>query len=150
MESAASFVGTDVYAGGRVIGRVTDLMIDTKKKKISGIACVSNIGIIRGSFFVRADGMLHIDRNGIVVDKNAVCYKKRFGEEYAASGFAVYGNESFLSGSVGEIYFDPATLKIESVSVKRGFIDDLIFGREILSADDVAITDKGIVIISTD
>ncbi len=145
MESAASFVGTDVYAGGKIIGRVSDLMIDTEQKKISGVACISNIGIIRGRFFVRADGIIHIDRNGIVVDKSKVRYKKSFGEEYA-SDFAVFGNESFLSGSVGEIYFDPLTLKIESVSVKHGFLDDLIFGREILSADDIAMTENGIII----
>ncbi|MBR2860327.1 MAG: hypothetical protein IKB86_00580 [Clostridia bacterium] len=146
MESIRSFIGTEVYCEGKIIGRITDFLIKISSKEISGLTCISNRGIIRGKFFVNKDGILHLDKNGAVVDKKSVKYKKSFNEEYAGSGFGVQKDNDFFSGSVGDIYFNPVTLEILSVSVKKGFVDDLLFGRDIVSVQDISMTEKGLII----
>ena len=69
MEAISSYIGCDVYAGGKVIGRITDFLIDLKNKNIRGISCLSNTGIIRTRFYVEKSGIIHLDRNGAVIDK---------------------------------------------------------------------------------
>ncbi len=140
MEAISSFVGTDVYLNGKVIGRITDFLIDCKNKSIKGIACISNTGIIRSKFYVEKNGILHLDRNGVVIDKSKVRYKK-FIEEYSV----ISPQSEMIYGGMGDIYIDPSTLLIKSVSIKRGFLDDLIFGREFLDIDEITMTEKGIV-----
>lgn len=146
MEAVRSFLGTDVYSSGKVIGRVTDFLINTKNNTIGGIECLSKTGIIRSKFFVDSRGIRHVDKNGIVIDKNYISYKKQFNEEFAAD-FAISHDNRFSSGSVGDFYFDPITFKLNSVSVKNGFLDDLIFGRDIIPINDVSVTNKGMVIL---
>jgi hypothetical protein len=36
-------------------------------------------------------------------------------------------------------------LEFKSVSVKKSFLDDLIYGREFFDIDDITLTEKGIV-----
>lgn len=141
MEAISSYVGCDVYAGGKVIGRVTDFFIDLKNKNIRGISCLSNTGIIRTKFFVEKSGILHLDRNGIVVNKQMIKYKKSFLEEYSG----IVPQRDFFNGSMGDIYIEPDTLKLKSVSVKRGFLDDLIYGRDFFDINEITLTEKGIV-----
>ncbi len=141
MEALNSYIGCDVYAGGKVIGRINDFLIDTKNKSIGGISCISNTGIIRTRFFVDKAGIIHLDRNGVVVEKKKIRYEKKFMEEYSQISS---GNE-FLNGSMGNVYIDPDTLMLKSVSVKRSFFDDLIFGRDFFDIDDISLTEKGIV-----
>ena len=107
MEAISSYVGCDVYAGGKVIGRVTDFFIDLKNKNIRGISCLSNTGIIRTKFFVEKSGILHLDRNGIVVNKQMIKYKKSFLEEYSG----IVPQRDFFNGSMGDIYIEPDTLQ---------------------------------------
>ena len=148
MEALSSFIGIDVYLSGKVVGRISDFLIDTHNKTVSGIACVSTVGIIRSRFFVKRGGILHLDRNGVVVDKSYIRYKKAFDEEYSSGGFGVYRDKEYSKGSMGDMYFDHSTLKIESVSIKNGFLDDLIYGRDIVSVNDVSMTDKGIIVVN--
>ena len=148
MDTLNSYIGTDIFCKGKIIGRITDFLINVKDNNISGITCISNTGVIRTKFFVDKSGILHLDKNGAVVEKEKIRYKKTFDEEYAQSGFGIYKDKDFLSGSVGDVYFDPISLKIESVSVKKGFVDDLIYGREIVDIKNVSMTEKGIVVVN--
>lgn len=141
MEAISSFIGCEVYAGGKVIGRITDFFIDLKNKSIKGIVCLSNTGIIRTKFFVEKSGIIHLDRNGAVVDKNKINYKKSFYEEYSV----ISPKNDYFNGSMGDVYIDEDTLKIKSISVKQSFLDDLIFGREFFDIDEITFTEKGIV-----
>lgn len=141
MESISSYIGCDVYAGGKVIGRINDFLIDLKNKNIFGISCMSNTGIIRTRFYVEKSGILHLDRNGAVIDKNKIKYKKFFNEEYSK----IYSKSDFNNGSIGDLYIDPETLSFKSVSVKKSFLDDLIYGREFFNIDEITLTEKGIV-----
>lgn len=141
MEAISSFIGCEVYAGGKVIGRITDFFIDLKNKSIKGIVCLSNTGIIRTKFFVEKSGIIHLDRNGAVVDKNKINYKKSFYEEYSV----ISPKNDYFNGSMGDVYIDEDTLKIKSISVKKSFLDDLIFGREFFDIDEITFTEKGIV-----
>ena len=140
MEAASAFIGVNVHCGGKVIGRITALMIDFKKKEIGGLACVSTNGLFRRRFFVKKEYILHLDRHGAVVEKHP------FTEEYGRIGAAKEAD--FVFGSVGEAYFDPATLKLQSVSIKRGLLDDLLYGRDIVDANNVSLSDQGVVIIN--
>ena len=133
MEAISSYIGCDVYAGGKVIGRITDFLIDLKNKNIRGITCLSNTGIIRTRFYIEKSGIIHLDRNGAVVDKRMIKYKKIFLEEYSV----ISPQKDFFNGSMGDIYIEPHTLAIKSVSVKRGFLDDLIYGRDYFDLDDI-------------
>ncbi len=144
METISSFIGTDVYCNGKVIGRITDFLIDFRNKYIRGINCISNTGIIRTPFIVDKSGIMHLDRNGVVVDGKKISYKKIYLEEY--SNIGISRGTDFSSGSMGDIYFDTDTLELRSVSVKKGFLDDLIYGREILDINDISLTDKGIIV----
>ena len=148
METLSSYIGTDIFCKGKIIGRITDFLINTKDNNISGITCISNIGVIRTKFFVDKSGILHLDKNGAVVDKEKIRYKKSFDEEYAQSGFGIYKDKQFFSGSVGDMYFDPVNLKIESVSIKKSFIDDLIYGRDVVDIKNISMTEKGLVIVN--
>lgn len=141
MESINSYIGCDVYAGGKVIGRIYDFLIDFKNKNIFGIICLSNTGIIRTKFYVEKTGVLHLDRNGAVIDKSKINYKKKFDEEYSR----IYSQSEFRNGSIGNLYIDPETLEFKSVSVKKSFLDDLIYGREFFDINDITLTEKGIV-----
>ena len=141
MEAISSYIGCDVYAGGKVIGRITDFLIDLKNKNIRGITCLSSTGIIRTRFYVEKSGIVHLDRNGTVVDKRMIKYKKSFFEEFSV----ISPQRDFFNGSMGDIYIEPHTLKIKSVSVKRGFLDDIIYGRDFFDIDDITLTEKGIV-----
>ena len=143
-----SYIGTDVFCNGKIIGRITDFLINIPNKDISGITCLSNSGIIRSKFFVSRSGILHLDRNGAVIDKEKIRYKKSFNEEYAQSGFGIYKDKEYLSGSVGDMYFDPLTLKIQSVSVKKGFLEDAIYGREVVDINNISMTEKGLIIVN--
>ena len=140
MEAISSFIGTDVYLNGKVIGRIIDFIIDCKNKSIKGISCISNTGIIRSKFFVLREGILHLDRNGVVIDKSKIRFDK-LNEEFSVISPA----NDMTYGGMGDIYFDPSTLLIKSVSIKRGFLDDLIYGREFLNIDEITMTEKGIV-----
>ena len=144
METVSSFIGTDVCCNGKVIGRITDFLIDFRNKYIRGINCISNLGIIRTPFIVDKSGILHLDRNGVVVDAKKIRYKKMYIEEY--SNIGISQKNVFSSGSMGDVYFDPDPLELKSISVKKGFLDDLIFGREILDINDISVTDKGIIV----
>ena len=144
MDTVSSFIGTDVYCNGKVIGRITEFLIDYKNKLIRGINCISNTGIIRTPFFVAKAGILHLDRNGVVIDGKRIKYKKEYAEEYSSIGFS--RQNEFFSGSMGDIYFDPSTLELKSVSIKKGFLDDLIYGREILDINEISLTDKGVIV----
>ena len=46
---------------------------------------------------------------------------------------------------MGDVYIDEDTLKIKSISVKKSFLDDLIFGREFFDINEITLTEKGIV-----
>ncbi len=144
MDTVSSFIGTDVYCNGKIIGRITEFLIDYKNKLISGINCISNTGIIRTPFFVGKAGILHLDRNGVVVDGKKIKYKKEYTEEFSSIAFS--RQNDFFSGSMGDIYFDPITLELKSVSIKKGFLDDLIYGREILDINEISLTDKGVIV----
>ena len=148
MDTLSSYIGTDVFCNGKIIGRITDFLINIQNKDISGITCLSNSGIIRSKFYVSKSGILHLDRNGAVIDKEKIRYKKSFIEEYAQSGFGIYKDKDYLSGSVGDMYFDPVSLKIQSVSVKKGFLDDAIYGREVVDIKNISMTEKGLVIVN--
>ena len=148
MDTLSSYVGTEVFCKGKIIGRITDFLINVQNKDVAGIICLSNTGIIRSKFYVDKSGILHLDKNGIVVDKNRIRYKKSFDEEYAQSGFGIIRDRDYLSGSVGDMYFDPLTLKIQSVSVKKGFLDDALYGREIVDIKNISMTEKGLVIVN--
>jgi uncharacterized protein YrrD len=148
MEAISSYIGTDVYCSGKIIGRITDFLINISKKELSGITCVSNTGIIRSRFYVDRSGILHLDRNGAIVEKSKIRYKKAFNEEFADSGFGVYRDRDYFSGSLGDIYFNPVDLTLESVSIKNGFIDDLIFGRDIVNIENISMTEKGLIIVN--
>lgn len=141
MEAISSFVGTDVYCNGKIIGRISDFLIDLKNKSIRGVTCISNTGIIRTKFYVEKSGIMHLDRNGAVIDKQKIRYNKMFLEEYSL----ISPQNDFSNGGMGDIYFDPSTLQLKSVSIKRGFLDDLIYGREFVNIDEISITEKGIV-----
>ena len=141
MDALSSFIGCDVYAGGKVIGRVSDFFIDLKNKCVCGITCLSNTGIIRTRFYVEKSGILHFDRNGVVVDRRQIKYNKSFLEEYSV----ITPKTDFSNGSMGNVYIEPDTLSIKIVSVKRSFFDDLIFGREFFDIDEITLTEKGIV-----
>ncbi len=141
MEAISSYIGCDVYAGGKVIGRINDFLIDLKNKNIRGISCLSNTGIIRTRFYVEKAGIIHLDRNGVVVEKRMIKYKKSFLEEYSV----ISPQKDFFNGSMGDIYIEPDTLMIKSVSVKRGFLDDLIYGRDFFDINEITLTEKGIV-----
>ena len=69
-------------------------------------------------------------------------------EEY--SGFGITRDSDYFAGSVGDIYIDPETHRMHSVSVKQGLLDDLIFGRAVFEAKDISLTDKGQIIINKD
>lgn len=146
MESLGSFVGTEVYCKGKIIGRINDFIIDTKHKVIEAISCTSSVGIIRGKFFVSRDGILHLDRNGVVVDKNKVSYKRAYLEEYGF--FGIFRENDYFSGSMGDIYFDPITFELQSVTIKKSFLDDILYGREVVDIKDVSMTEKGLVIVN--
>ena len=146
MEAVSSFIGTNVYCKGRVIGRITDVVMDMTAKKIKSLKCLSNTGIIRSKFYVLEDGILHLDRNGAVIDKNSIVYNMK--EEY--SGFGLTGDSDYYAGSVGDIYIDPVTHRMHSISVKQGLLDDLIFGRAVFEAKDISLTDKGQIVINKD
>lgn len=148
MEALSSYIGIEVYCQGKVIGRITDFLINISQKDIGGITCTSNTGIIRSKFYVDKSGIMHLDRNGAVIDKNKIRYKKSFDEEYSRSGFGIYKDKDYFAGSVGDIYFNPVELNIESVSVKKGFLDDLIYGRDIVDIKNVSMTEKGLVLIN--
>lgn len=146
LEAVSSFIGTNVYCNGKVIGRITDIVMDMSAKKIKSLKCISNTGIIRSKFFVTEEGILHLDRNGAVIDKNSIVYNMK--EEY--SGFGITRDSDYFAGSVGDIYIDPETHRMHSVSVKQGLLDDLIFGRAVFEAKDISLTDKGQIIINKD
>lgn len=148
METLSSYIGTDIFCNGKIIGRITDFLINIKDNDISGITCISNTGVIRTKFYVDKSGIMHLDKNGAVVNKDKIRYKKSFDEEYAQSGFGIYKDKDFFSGSVGDMYFNPVDLKLESVSVKKGFIDDLIYGRDIVDIKNISMTEKGLVIVN--
>ncbi len=148
METISSFIGTDIYCDGTVIGKITDLSVDIHKKTLFGLQGIKNYGLIREKFFVDKSGILHLDRNGAVIKKSAIKHKKFFGEEYGRSNFDIFKNNDFYSGSVGDFYIEAATMEILGVSVKQSFLDDLIFGREIVNIDNISLTDKGLVIIN--
>ncbi len=148
MDTLSSYIGTDIFCNGKIIGRITDFLINIKNNDISGITCISNTGMIRTKFYVDKSGIMHLDRNGAVVEKEKIRYKKSFDEEYAQSGFGIYKDKDFFSGSVGDMYFDPVSLKIESVSVKKGFIDDLIYGRDVVDIKNISMTEKGLIIVN--
>ncbi len=148
MDTLSSYIGTDVFCKGKIIGRITDFLINIQNKDISGITCLSNSGIIRSKFYVSKSGILHLDRNGAVIDKEKIRYKKSFDEEYAQSGFGIYKDKDYLSGSVGDMYFDPVSLKIQSVSVKKGILDDAIYGREVVDIKNISMTEKGLIIVN--
>lgn len=145
MERASSYIGVDIYCGGKVIGRITDFIIDARKKSVSSIKCISNTGIIRLEFTVPKSGILHIDRNGVVVDKNKISYKKN-NEEYSQDTLGIYNDTRLFSGSPGDVYFEPGTFKLSAVSIKKGLIDDVLFGREIVDINDISLTNKGQII----
>ncbi|MBE7092437.1 MAG: hypothetical protein E7365_04585 [Clostridiales bacterium] len=148
MEALSSYIGIDVYCQGKIIGRITDFLINITQKDIGGITCIGNSGIIRNKFYVDKSGIKHLDRNGAVIDKDKIRYKRFFYEEYAQSGFGIYKDKDYFAGSVGDIYFDPVKLKIDSVSVKKGFIDDMIYGRDIVDIKNISMTEKGLIIIN--
>lgn len=148
MEALSSYIGIDVYCQGKVIGRITDFLINITKNDIGGITCISNSGIIRSKFYVDKSGIMHLDRNGAVIDKSKIRYKKSFDEEYSQSGFGIYKDKDYFAGSVGDMYFDPVKLNIESVSVKKGFLDDLIYGRDVVDIKNISMTEKGLIMIN--
>ncbi len=148
MEALSSYIGTDVYCQGKVIGRINDFLIDISQKDIGGITCIGNSGIIRSKFYVEKSGIMHLDKNGAVVDKNKIRYKKNFDEEYTISGFGIYKDKDYFAGSVGDIYFDPVKLEINSVSVKKGLLDDAIYGRDIIDINNISMTEKGLIIVN--
>ncbi len=146
MKSAKDFIGTEVYSNGKNIGRITDIIFDVRNKKIKGLTCVSNLGIIRSRFYVPENGVIILDPKGTLVDKDKIEYKKSFYEEY--SDFGISKNSDYGYNSLGDIFVDPENRKILSVSIKKGFIDDLIFGREIKDISDISLTNKGQIIIN--
>ncbi len=148
MEALSSYIGIDVYCQGKVIGRITDFLININDNNIGGITCISNTGIIRSKFYVDKSGIMHLDRNGAVIDKSKIRYKKSFDEEYSQSGFGIYKDKDYFAGSVGDMYFDPINLNLESVSIKKGFLDDVIYGRDIVDIKNISMTEKGLVIVN--
>ena len=49
---------------------------------------------------------------------------------------------------MGDFYFDPLNLELESVSIKKGFLDDLIYGRDIVDIKNISMTEKGLIIVN--
>lgn len=138
MEKASDVIGAPVYVNGKAIGTVTELLVD--KREIAGLTGLTNTGIVRGKFFVGKRGILKMSRDAVLVAADALKYRKNFTEEYGR--FGVYKENDLLS-RVGDLYFDPATLTIESASVKKGFWDDLLYGRETVPMATATMTSKG-------
>ena len=138
MEKASNVIGAPVYVNGKVIGNVTEILVD--KREIAGLTGLGNTGIIRSKFFVAKRGILKMGRDAVLAAVGAVRYRKNFIEEYGR--FGVYRENDLLS-KVGDLYFDPVSLTIESASVKKGFWDDLIYGRETVPMQMATMTSKG-------
>lgn len=143
MEKLSDFVGTDVYSDGKKIGRITDFFISPREKKITGFSGVTTSGLIRNEFFVTRAGIMHIDKNGCVVDNKKIFYKRRYAEEFGE--MAVFSPGILSDNSIGDIYFDSDNLKISRISIKKSFFDDVIYGRETVDIDDVTISKKGVI-----
>jgi uncharacterized protein YrrD len=143
MEKLSDFVGTDVYCDGKKIGRITDFYISPREKRITGFSGLTTSGLIRNEFFVSRAGILHIDKNGCVVDNKKLFFKRNYAEEYGE--MAVFSTGIFADNSIGDIYFEPENLNLERISIKKSFFDDIIFGRETVDINDVTISKKGII-----
>lgn len=146
MEAVSNLTGISVLCDGREIGKVIDIIIDMKEKKVKGLKCRSNFGIIRTPFFIKEKGIVRIDGKSAVADRKYITYG--FKEEFAQSGFGIYRDNGFFAGSVGDIYIDTETLFIRSVSAKKGLIDDIVYGRERYDAKDISLTNKGLIIVN--
>ncbi len=146
LEAVSDLTGISVFCDGREIGKVTDVIMDMKEKKVKGLKCRSNFGILRTQFFVKEKGIIRIDKNSAEADKKYITYGMK--EEFAQSGFGIYRDNGFFAGSVGDIYIDTETRFIDSVSVKKGFIDDIVYGRESFDAKDISLTNKGLIIVN--
>lgn len=143
MEKLSEFVGTDVYCDGKKLGRITDFYISPREKKITGFLGLTTSGLIRNEFFVTRGGILHIDKNGCVVDNKKLFFKGKYVEEYGE--MPVFSSGVFSDNSIGDIYFEPETLNMERISIKKSFFDDIIFGRETVDINEVSISKKGII-----
>ena len=143
MEKLSEFVGTDVYCDGKKIGRITDFYISPRKKEITGFSGLTTSGLIRNEFFVTCGGILHIDKNGCVIDSKKLFLKEKYIEEYGE--MPVFSSGVFSDNSIGDIYFEPESLKMEKISIKKSFFDDIIFGRETVDINEVSISKKGII-----
>lgn len=143
MEKLSDFVGTDVYADGKKMGRITDFYISPRDKKITGFLAITTSGLIRNEFFVSRGGILHLDKNGCVVDNKKIFFKGNFAEEYGE--MPVFSKGLFSDNSIGDIYFEPDTLQLERISIKKSFFDDVVFGRETVDINEVTLSKKGII-----
>lgn len=139
MERLSEYLGADIFIDGKKAGRITDFFISPRQKKISGLSGITSRGLVRNGFFIPRSGILHLDKNGCVADGKKIFYTLALSEEIG--DISVYS--TIGSDRIGDVYFLPETLEIKRLSIKKGFFDDLIFGRETVDISDIFITGKG-------
>lgn len=138
MERLSDYLGIEVYSSGKNIGVISDFFIAPKEKVISGFMGKTNF-LFGKNFFVSRQGILHIDRNGCVVDGKKVFYNRLYAEEYGEISLTSNSNE------IGEIYFDASNMQPKSLSIKKSFFEDVVFGREIVDIDQIIISKNGLI-----
>ena len=108
-------------------------------------------GITLGKKYIAMDDILRMDRNSILVfNENSIrkfSHKKKNSAEEPYIGQKVQSKEGKKLGTVKDLVFNSETGNIEGLEVSRGFLEDIVDGRNIvLMRDGVEFAEEFIIV----
>lgn len=154
MQKMSDYLGVEIRAAktDKKLGEISDFSFKPGDTKLRGVIGIG-MGLLKSRFFLPVDGIVSLEEEKLVADSEKIRQLKRNEhlEEYGnIIGLAVEDDTHYYNGRIAEVYFSPVSFEVYHTTIKRGFLDDMITGREVVPVSSLAISDKGLTVVSKD
>lgn len=135
-------------ANGKRIGIVSDVQYTPGRKRIDGIIVLDNQRF-SGSIYVPLDNIITFGQAAVIVKENYM-EGREAKRSMSILGRIVIRDDGQEVGTISDIVFDSTDGHVVGYEISKGFIDDLINGRNLLPENILSQTDGDVFIISVE
>ena len=149
--NSQSIKGMPVICGanGERIGTVSEVRYTPGSKKIDGIL-VQDQRRLSGSIYISLDKIITFGEAAVIVQGDYLQERKALEKSSQILGITVMDLDGREIGTISDIVFDSEKGSVVGYEISKGFIDDLMNGRNLLPGDHIYHLSNDVLVISAE
>jgi len=147
--NSQSVKGMPVICGGNGerIGAVSEVRYTPGRKKIDGIL-IQDHKRLSNSIYIPLNKIIIFGEAAVIVKEDYLCERKEPEKPSQIFGITVMDLDGREIGTISDIVFDSEEGTVVGYEISKGFIDDLMNGRNLLTGDSIYHLNGDVLVIS--